>query len=299
MIEPAPLPPLPSPPLLELRQVSVAGRGAPRLEGVNLVVSPGERVALLGPSGAGKSTLLAVAGGVLAPHSGQVLWQGQPPDRRRRQRRRQQARIGTLWQDLRLIEELTVQQNLNAGRLAEWGWLKAVLNLLLPLETEANAAVLARLDLSPALLDRPVVALSGGQRQRVAIARLLRQNPTLLLADEPLASLDPRLAQALLALLQEQAAAPRALVLSLHRPDLLAGFDRVVGLRQGRLLFDCPATALVTGEGQALLGQLYAGEPPGLAQQAAEEPPHPGAPGAPAGALADGSGIPFTGGGHG
>ena len=280
MTQPASLPQ--ASPLLELRQVSVAGRGAPRLEAVTLVVSPGERVALLGPSGAGKSTLLAVAGGVLAPGAGQVLWQGQPPDRRRRQRRRQQARIGTLWQDLRLIEELTVQQNLNAGRLAEWGWFKAVLNLLVPLETAANAAVLARLDLMPALLDQPVVALSGGQRQRVAIARLLRQNPTLLLADEPLASLDPRLAQALLALLLEQAAAPRALVLSLHRPDLLAGFDRVVGLRQGRLLFDCPAAALATGEGQALLRQLYAGEPPGAAQE-----------------VADGSGIPCFGGGHG
>jgi len=282
---PSPPPPSLSPPLLELREVGVAGRGSPRLEAVNLVVRPGERVALLGASGAGKSTLLAVAGGVLAPSSGQVVWQGQPPDRRRRHRRRQQARLGTLWQDLRLIEELTVQQNLNAGRLAEWGWLKAVLNLLLPLETAANAAVLARLDLPPSLLDQPVGALSGGQRQRVAIARLLRQNPTLLLADEPLASLDPRLAQALLALLQEQAAAPRALVLSLHRPDLLAGFDRVVGLRQGRLLFDRPAAALTSGEGPALLRQLYAGEPPGAA----------GAPAAPA----EGSRLPFIGGGHG
>lgn len=283
---PSPPPPSVSPPLLELREVGVAGRGTPRLEAVNLVVRPGERVALLGASGAGKSTLLAVAGGVLAPSSGQVVWQGQPPDRRRRHRRRQQARLGTLWQDLRLIEELTVQQNLNAGRLAEWGWLKAVLNLLLPLETAANAAVLARLDLPPSLLDQPVVALSGGQRQRVAIARLLRQNPTLLLADEPLASLDPRLAQALLALLQEQAAAPRALVLSLHRPDLLAGFDRVVGLRQGRLLFDRPAAALTSSEGPALLRQLYAGEPPGPA-------------GTPAAAPADGSQLPFFGGGHG
>ena len=237
--------------------MAVAGRGAPRLGGVSLVIRPGERVALLGPSGAGKSTLLAVANGLLLPSAGQVLWQGQPPARSGRARRRQQARIGTLWQDLCLIEELSVQQNLNAGRLAAWGWPKALLNLLLPLETAANAEALRQVDLAPQLLAQPVAALSGGQRQRLAIARLLRQNPTLLLADEPLASLDPRLAAALLALLLAQAAAPRALLLSLHRPDLLAGFDRVIGLRAGRLLFDRPAAALAPGAGTALLAELY------------------------------------------
>jgi phosphonate transport system ATP-binding protein len=98
--------------------------------------------------------------------------------------------------------------------------------------------------------------LSGGQRQRVALARLLRQQPSLLLADEPLASLDPRLAADLLELLLRQAAAPRALLLSLHRPDLLAGFDRAIGLRAGRVLFDGPSTAVEP----ALLAELYAGE---------------------------------------
>ncbi|MEB3306929.1 MAG: ATP-binding cassette domain-containing protein, partial [Cyanobacteriota bacterium] len=232
---------------------SVAGRGQPRLDGVSLRLDPGERVALLGPSGAGKSTLLAVANGLLRPDRGAVLWDGQPPAPGRRRRRRQQARIGTLWQDLRLIEELSVQQNLNAARLASWGWGRALLNLLLPLETAANAAALAAVDLPADLLEQPVTALSGGQRQRVAIARLLRQEPLLLLADEPLASLDPRLAAEVLALLQQQAAAPRALLLSLHRPDLLAGFDRVIALRQGRLVLDAPAPAVDA----AMVRQLY------------------------------------------
>jgi phosphonate transport system ATP-binding protein len=230
---------------------------------VNLVIEPGERVALLGPSGAGKSTLLTVANGLLAPSSGTVLWQGEAPARARRARRarrRQQAAIGTLWQDLRLIEELSVQQNLNAGRLAAWGWPRALLNLLLPLDTAANAAVLARVDLAPELLGQPVAALSGGQRQRVAIARLLRQDPTLLLADEPLASLDPRLAASLLALLLAEAEPPRALLLSLHRPDLLAGFDRVIGLRAGRLVFDAAAADLQGPAGVARLQELYRGE---------------------------------------
>ena len=241
--------------LLILQDITVKGRSQPRLDRVSLQLEPGERVALLGPSGAGKSTLLAVANGLLAPDQGSVRWSGQPRGRTVRARRRQQVRIGTLWQDLRLIEELTVQQNLNAARLAVWGWPRALLNLLLPLETAACAAVLQRLDLDPALLNQPVSALSGGQRQRVALARLLRQDPLLLLADEPLASLDPRLAADLLALLLELASPPRALLLSLHRPDLLAGFDRVVGLRAGQLVFDQAGSNLETSQLEA----LYAG----------------------------------------
>ena len=242
-------------PVLELRDIHVPGRGQPRLEGVSLKLAAGERVALLGPSGAGKSTLLAVANGLLAPQHGTVIWEGMPRARQAGRRRRQQARIGTLWQELRLIEELTVQQNLNAARLASWGWPRALLNLLLPLESEACAAVLRRMDLDPDLLSQPVTALSGGQRQRVAMARLLRQEPTLLLADEPLASLDPRLAEELLALLLREAEAPRALLLSLHRPDLLAGFDRAIGLRGGRLQFDLPLQAIRPEQ----LQELYAG----------------------------------------
>jgi phosphonate transport system ATP-binding protein len=247
------------PALLELAGVTVAGRDRPRLQEVSLRVAPGERVALIGASGAGKSTLIAVANGLIPPRRGQVLWQGQPPARHGRGRRRQQSRIGTLWQDLRLIEELSVQQNLNAGRLAGWGWPRAVLNLLLPLETDACRTLMQRLDLDPALLVQPVAALSGGQRQRVAIGRLLRQNPLLLLADEPLASLDPRLAAQLLELLLRQGEAPRALLLSLHRPDLLSGFDRVVGLRDGRVCFDLPVPAAGSESLHDPLAALYAG----------------------------------------
>jgi phosphonate transport system ATP-binding protein len=242
-------------PRLILETITVPGRGGPRLQGVSLVLRPGERVALLGSSGAGKSTLLSVANGLLPPQVGRVLWDGQPPASSRRRRRHQQARIGTLWQELRLIEELTVQQNLNAARLAHWPWYRAWLNLLLPLDTPANLEALAQVDLEPHLLAAPVAALSGGQRQRVAIARLLRQDASLWLLDEPLASLDPRRARDVLHLILGLGEAPRALLFSLHRPDLLEGFDRVVGLRQGRLCFDLPAAAVQ----QTHLRELYAG----------------------------------------
>ena len=247
-------------PWLELSQITVPGRGRPRLDRVSLAIGGGERVALLGPSGAGKSSLLAVANGQLKPSSGSLRWLGAPPARSGRARRRKQARIGTLWQDLRLIEELSVQQHLNSARLATWGWPRALLNLLWAVDTAANREALAQVDLGAELLAQPVSALSGGQRQRVAIARLLRQDPELLLADEPLASLDPRLAAELLQLLLNQVTPRRALLLSLHRPDLLAGFDRAIGLRQGQVLFDQPACSI----GSADLEALYGGDQPGF-----------------------------------
>ena len=234
--------------MLELRDVTVPGRERPRLRGLTLSLKPGERVALVGASGAGKSTLLGVANGLIQPSSGSVEWFGEP-----RLRRRLRSRIGTLWQDLRLIEGISVQHNLNTGRLAQWSWWQVLFNLLRPLEYRPCAEALAQVELEAALLPLPLSALSGGQRQRVALARLLRQNADLLLADEPLAQLDPPLARRLLQLLLGLATPPRALLMSLHRPDWLDGFDRVVGLRHGELLFDRPAQDITTSD----LEQLY------------------------------------------
>ena len=239
--------------ILELKGIVVPGRQRPRLNNLNLQLNRGERVALLGASGAGKSTLLAVANGLIKPACGAVYWFGEKASSGKR-RQRQQARIGTLWQDLRLVEELSVQQSLNCGRLAVWPWPLVVLNLFLPLETNACDKVLSEVELDPDLLAVPVKQLSGGQRQRVALARLLRQGAELLLADEPLAQLDPPLAARLLELLLELGAAPRSLLLSLHRPDLVQGFDRVIGLRNGELLFDGNPKSLSA----ELINDLYA-----------------------------------------
>ena len=246
--------------LLELEKVQLAGPHGDRLRALSLQLQVGDRVALLGRSGAGKSSLLAVINGSLSPESGQVRFKGVPlPSLTRRQR----AEIGTLWQDLRLIDELSIGQNVNAGALARHrlGW--ALANLLFRIGTESSRRCLRQAGLEEALvvdaaLDRPVRQLSGGQRQRVALARLFRQQPALMLADEPLASLDPAIAAEVLDRLLacelngELCSGAEAVVVSLHRPELIDRFDRVFGLRDGALVIDALAASVSADDLKAL-----------------------------------------------
>ncbi len=204
------------------------------LDGVSLDVRVGERVALIGPSGAGKTTLLRVISETL---------RSTLADRE----------IGYIDQALALADTLRVIHNVNAGRLGHWSSLRALASLVVPLERDRAHATLDRLGIVETI-DAPTGQLSGGQRQRVAIARVLVQDPKIILADEPVSQLDPERARSVLALL-----ADRTLIVSLHRPELATEFcDRVVGLRAGRVLFDCPASDVTP----ALLSRLYAAAPP-------------------------------------
>ena len=216
-------------PILELLQAGHAGR----LQSTSLQLQAGERVVLLGRSGAGKSSLISLCNGALQPDRGRLLWKGQPLNQRSR---RQRCQLGTLWQDLRLVEELTALQNIQAGALGRYGWLWAIRNLLGLLDPGSCIDCIRQVGLGEELLDQSVQQLSGGERQRVALARLLHQQPELVLADEPLSALDPVLADDVLSTLLQ---APGCLI-SLHRPELIQQFDRVLGLRQGALVLDKP-----------------------------------------------------------
>ena len=213
--------------LLELHQVSLGQRLRP----VSLTIRAEERVVLLGASGAGKTTLLNLCNGSLRPEAGTIRWKGYPLQGLKRHQRRC---IGTLWQDLRLIDELSVIQNINSGALGRHGLLWAIRNLLGRLEPKVCLELMKAVQLEPALLMRNIQDLSGGQRQRVALARLLRQMPELVLADEPLSALDPPLAKDVLDILLTLPSC----VISLHRPELMHRFDRVLGLRNGELVLD-------------------------------------------------------------
>jgi phosphonate transport system ATP-binding protein len=223
------------------------------LRDIDLTVTGGERVAVLGTSGAGKTTLLALMNGSLRATAGVVEVFGQdvrtlsPAHLRALQRR-----IGAVPQRLDLIDHVRVLHNVNAGRLGQWGTARALASLAWPRPDDTARAALHRVGMGWSLHER-TERLSGGERQRVAIARLLVQGPELVLADEPVSSLDPARAAEILELLRAPAE-QATFVVSLHQPELARKHcTRAVGLRDGRVAFDVPIDQL----DDALLADLY------------------------------------------
>jgi phosphonate transport system ATP-binding protein len=240
-------------PVVSLQRVSVRYAAQAALLNVTLEVAEGERVALVGPSGAGKTTLLRLCNGSVGPTDGDVTVLGHRllgvSDREARAVRR---RVGAMYQQLHLIGPLRVIHNVNAGRLGSWSTARALRSLLRPVEVEAARAALARLGIDDKLHER-TDRLSGGEQQRVALARILVQQPDLILADEPVSSLDPRRSDEVMDLLTDVVAGPRALMVSLHDFGIARRrCDRLVGLRHGRVVFDLPASQVTDQHGADL-----------------------------------------------
>lgn len=232
--------------------------GQVALEEVTLDVAQGERVAIIGPSGAGKTTLLRLMATALRPQGGQLrVLDHEPWALSSRARQRLRARIGLIHQAPPLPPRQRVVTAVLAGRLGQWSLTRALASLAWPLDRTGAAEALARLDLADKLYQR-CDQLSGGQLQRVGIARVLYQQPSLILADEPVSAMDPVLASHTLGLLGAEAQRVGATLLaSLHAVDLaLAHFPRVIGVRAGRVVFDRRAEAVSEAE----LTALYANE---------------------------------------
>ena len=246
-----------------VKMVMPGGREA--LAGVGLEIARGERVAVIGPSGAGKTTLLRVLGAALRPSAGHLGIDAADPWRLPRgSLRRLRSRIGRIHQSPPLPPRQRVVTAVLAGRLGEWGFWKALASLAWPRDIAGAHAALARLDIAERLFER-CDRLSGGQLQRVGVARVLYQRPELILADEPVSALDPKLADlAVRELSGEAQTRGVTLVASLHAVDLaLKWFPRVVGLRDGAVAFDAPPVRV----SDAMLRELYGAETPGLPTQ--------------------------------
>lgn len=212
--------------------------GKSALTNINLEVLSGERVALIGPSGSGKTTFLRILAGLLRPSTGSVFI-GNYSVQNLSHRKELANLVGMVQQRLDLIPQLSVRNNVESGLLGQWSLCRSLISLLYAWPNKASEEAMKQV----ALYDRKsyrVATLSGGEQQRVAIARVLVQDPQLILADEPVASLDPNLADEILCLLSEIAVERRRTVIaSLHIPDLAQRhFDRVIGLKNGHIVFD-------------------------------------------------------------
>jgi phosphonate transport system ATP-binding protein len=216
-----------------------------------------EFVVLLGPSGAGKSTMLRALNGLVPLTAGSLHTEGGTPIQGAASLRQHRRKTAMVFQQHQLIGRLTALDNVLTGRLGHHGSLRTLLPLPRPDRLIALAALeqVQLLDYALTRADR----LSGGQQQRVGLARALAQEPRIILADEPVASLDPASARHALSLIHAVCKAQGiAAVVSLHQVDLARAFaDRIVGVREGRVVFDGPPENLDESE----VRHIYAAGP--------------------------------------
>lgn len=232
--------------------------GLHAVSGVSCEIGRGERVAIIGPSGAGKTTLLKLLATALRPTSGEMSLFGANPWRLDRAGlRRLRARIGMVHQAPPLPPRQRVVTAVLAGRIGQWPAWKSLISLAYPMDIEGARGGLARMEVAEKLFQR-CGELSGGQLQRVGVARVLYQQPDLILADEPVSAVDPALSDRVIGELNREASARNVtLVASLHAVDLaMHWFPRVIGLKGGEIAFDLPPVRVT----DAMLAELYASE---------------------------------------
>jgi phosphonate transport system ATP-binding protein len=232
--------------MLNLQAISKNFGATRALNGVSFAVPPGQMVGLVGRSGAGKSTLLRIINRLETPSAGDITFEGEAIlALRGRAVRAWRARCAMIFQQFNLVNRLDVLTNVLAGRL-HWQSALGIAFKAFPEADRARAArALERLGMLPFALQH-AGTLSGGQQQRVAIARALVQEPKILLADEPIASLDPMNAQLVLeALRRINREDGITVIASLHQVEAaLQHCDRIIGLAAGRVVFDSPTEGL-------------------------------------------------------
>jgi phosphonate transport system ATP-binding protein len=216
------------------------------LDGVSLDIAPGEFVMIIGQSGAGKSTLLRCLNRLIEPSEGEIGLNGcrvtgASPEALRGVRRQ----IGMIFQQFNLVKRASVLENVLAGRLGHVPGIPSLFGRFPRADRDLALACLRLVELEE-LADRRADTLSGGEQQRVAIARALAQEPKVILADEPTASLDPMLTESIMGILQRiNRERGLTLIVSQHMLETALSYGtRIVGLRQGRVVFDGPPEAI-------------------------------------------------------
>ena len=228
------------------------------LNNVSFTIEKGQVVALIGPSGAGKSTLIRCVNRLVEPTSGSVLLNDlnitDLPVRKLRKIRRQ---MGMIFQEYALVERLTVMENILSGRLGYVGFWRSLLRKFGEEAEQTAFKLLDQVGLS-GVENKRADELSGGQRQRVGIARALIQNPSLLLVDEPTASLDPKTARQIMRLIRDLCQErDLAAIINIHDVALAQQYvERVIGLKAGEIAYDGPPEGLTP----EVLTEIYGAE---------------------------------------
>ena len=231
--------------------------GTVALKDVSFQVEDGEFLAVIGLSGSGKSTLLRCINRLIEPTSGKVIWNDTDvtalPASEMRQVRRQ---IGMVFQQFNLVKRSSVLTNVLSGRLGYVSPYQSMFNYFSPADHQRAMENLEQLGLADKAHVR-ADSLSGGQQQRVGIARALMQEPKLVLADEPVASLDPVLAHSILKYLEQMNKERNITVLcSLHFLDLVHRYaTRAIALKDGQLVFQGLPTEIDDAQFKAIYGQ--------------------------------------------
>ncbi|NMG04455.1 phosphonate ABC transporter ATP-binding protein [Azoarcus taiwanensis] len=232
--------------MLELRNLTKRFGPATAVSEVTLTIPAGQMVGVIGRSGAGKSTLLRMLNRLEDPSGGGIVFNGLSVDGLKgRELRRWRSRCAMIFQQFNLVPRLDVLTNVLLGRIAEHRTLPSLFKRFSDAERTMAMLALERLDLADKALQR-ADTLSGGQQQRVAIARAMMQQPELLLADEPIASLDPRSAakvmDALRAINREDGI---TVICNLHTLDTARQYcDRIIAMFHGQVVFDDVPDAL-------------------------------------------------------
>ncbi len=242
--------------MLEFRNLSKDFNGKTAVVGVTLDIPPGQMVGIIGRSGAGKSTLLRMINRLNDASSGQLLFDGRDITALRGRALRQwRNECAMVFQQFNLVGRLNVITNVMSGRLFHHGLVTSMLGLFSARERAFAIRALDRLGMAHTALQQ-TDTLSGGQQQRVAIARALVQEPKILLADEPIASLDPLNAKivmdALRAINREDGL---TVICNLHTLDTARTYcDRIIGMQEGRVVFDGPAAKLTDAKAREIYG---------------------------------------------
>lgn len=246
--------------VLSIRNLSKSWHGhSCVLGGISFDLCAGEMTGIIGQSGAGKTTLLQLLNGTVPVTQGEILSHpvsGKSIDITKLTGRAQKAwrsRCGMIFQDYCLVPRLDVLTNVLLGRLSHTSTLRSLFKIF-PAADRAHAiSLLEWMNMLPQAVQR-AENLSGGQMQRVAICRALMQNPELLLADEPVAALDPKNTQRIMSALREIAGQGVCVVVNLHSAELVKKYcSRVIGLAHGQIIFDGPPSELHP----EILHQLY------------------------------------------